>query len=302
MSQGACFSALQDYVFYGPEFIAKSTLSNEQILSLTSEDLLGAIKDLFTKKHEVLYYGPSEEVAARKMVMDHHKIADNPEPLVKERPIHRQVSGNEVLLVPYDANQFYYVQYSDRGEKFDVSNDPGVTMYNNYFGSGMNAIVFQEMREARGLAYSARASLNTPSYPEDDYMFYAFIASQNDKLKDAVVEFDRIINQMPESEKAFQVAKASILSQLRTKRVTGMGVLNQYLSLRDLGLSESRDKAVFEAVQNMTLADVKAFQEKWIKNREYIYGFLGRESDFDTEFISTLGPVKHLTLEDVFGY
>ena len=302
LSQGACFSALQDYVFYGPEFIAKSTLSNEQILSLTSEDLLGAIKDLFTKKHEVLYYGPSEEVAARKMVMDHHKIADNPEPLVKERPIHHQVSGNEVLLVPYDANQFYYVQYSDRGEKFDVSNDPGVTMYNNYFGSGMNAIVFQEMREARGLAYSARASLNTPSYPEDDYMFYAFIASQNDKLKDAVVEFDRIINQMPESEKAFQVAKASILSQLRTKRVTGMGVLNQYLSLRDLGLSESRDKAVFEAVQNMTLADVKAFQEKWIKNREYIYGFLGRESDFDTEFISTLGPVKHLTLEDVFGY
>lgn len=302
LSQGACFSALQDYVFYGPEFIAKSTLSNEQILSLTSEDLLGAIKDLFTKKHEVLYYGPSEEVAARKMVMDHHKIAENPEPLVKDRPIHRQVSGNEVLLVPYDANQFYYVQYSDRGEKFDVSNDPGVTMYNNYFGSGMNAIVFQEMREARGLAYSARASLNTPSYPEDDYMFYAFIASQNDKLKDAVVEFDRIINQMPESEKAFQVAKASILSQLRTKRVTGMGVLNQYLSLRDLGLSESRDKAVFEAVQNMTLADVKAFQEKWIKNREYIYGFLGRESDFDTEFISTLGPVKHLTLEDVFGY
>ncbi|MBR0531696.1 MAG: insulinase family protein, partial [Bacteroidales bacterium] len=249
LSQGACFSALQDYVFYGPEFIAKSTLSNEQILSLKSEDLLGAIKDLFTKKHEVLYYGPSEEVAARKMVMDHHKIADNPEPLVKDRPIHRQVSGNEVLLVPYDANQFYYVQYSDRGEKFDVSNDPGVTMYNNYFGSGMNAIVFQEMREARGLAYSARASLNTPSYPEDGYMFYAFIASQNDKLKDAVVEFDRIINQMPESEKAFQVAKASILSQLRTKRVTGMGVLNQYLSLRDLGLSESRDKAVFEAVQ-----------------------------------------------------
>ncbi len=302
LSQGACFSALQDYVFYGPEFIAKSTLSNEQILSLSSEDLLGAIKDLFTKKHEVLYYGPSEEVAARKMVMDHHKIADNPEPLVKERPIHRQVSGNEVLLVPYDANQFYYVQYSDRGEKFDVSNDPGVTMYNNYFGSGMNAIVFQEMREARGLAYSARASLNTPSYPEDDYMFYAFIASQNDKLKDAVVEFDRIINQMPESEKAFQVAKASILSQLRTRRVTGMGVLSQYLALRDLGLSESRDKAVFEAVQNMTLADVKAFQEKWIKNREYIYGFLGRESDFDTEFISTLGPVKHLTLEDVFGY
>ena len=302
LSQSACFGALQDYIYYGPEFVAKTTLSDEQILSLTSEDLLGAVKDLYSKKHEVLYYGPSEEVAARKMVMDHHRIAANPEPLVKERPLHRKVAGSEVLLVPYDANQFYYVQYSDRGEKFDVANDPGVTMYNNYFGSGMNAIVFQEMREARGLAYSARASLTAPSNPDDDYMFYAFIASQNDKLKDAVMAFDQIINDMPESEKAFQVAKASVLSQLRTRRVTGMGVLNQYMSLRELGLSESRDKAVFEAVQDMTLADVKAFQEKWIKDREYIYGFLGRESDFDTEFISTLGPVRQLTLEEIFGY
>ncbi|MBO4230050.1 MAG: insulinase family protein [Bacteroidales bacterium] len=302
LSQSACFSALQDYIYYGPEFVAKSTLSDEQIMALTSEELLGAVKDLYSKKHEVLYYGPSEEVAARKMILDHHKIADNPEPLVKEHPLHRQVNGNQVFLAPYDANQFYYVQYSDRGEKFDVKNDPSVIMYNNYFGSGMNAIVFQEMREARGLAYSARASLINPSYPDDDYYFFAYIASQNDKLKDAVLAFDQIINNMPESEHAFQVAKTAILSQLRTRRVTGMGVLNQYLSLRDLGLSESRDKAVFEAVQNMTLEDVKAFQQKWIKNREYNYGFLGREGDFDSAFISTLGPVTHLTLEDIFGY
>ena len=302
LSQSACNAALQNYIYYGPEFVAKTTLSDGQITSLTSEDLLGAVRDLYSKKHEVLYYGPAEEVAALKMVSDHHKIAANPQPLVKERPVHRQVSGNEVLLVPYDANQFYYLQYSDRGEKFDVANDPGVTMYNNYFGSGMNAIVFQEMREARGLAYSARASLIAPTFPEDDYIFQAFIASQNDKLKDAVLAFDQIINNMPESEKAFEVAKASILSQLRTRRVTGMSVLSQYLSLRDLGLSESRDKAVFDAVQGMTLEDVKVFQQKWIKNREYIYGFLGRESDFDTEFIFTLGPVKHLTLEEIFGY
>ena len=302
LSQSACFAALQDYIYYGPEFVTKSTLTDDQILSITSDELLALVKDLYSKKHVVLYYGPAEEVAARKTIMDHHKIAANPEPLVKEHPLHRKVTGNEVLLVPYDANQFYYVQYSDRGEKFDVANYPGVTMYNNYFGSGMNAIVFQEMREARGLAYSARASLINPSYPDDDYYFYAYIASQNDKLKDAVLAFDQIINNMPESENAFEVAKASILSQIRTRRVTGMGVLNEYLSLRELGLSESRDKAVFEAVQNMTLADVKAFQEKWIKGREYTYGFLGRESDFDTEFISTLGPVKHLTLEEIFGY
>ena len=94
----------------------------------------------------------------------------------------------------------------------------------------------------------------------------------------------------------------------------GDGELNEYFSTDHskiiaetskevlASLSESRDKAVFEAVQNMTLDDVKAFQQKWIKNREYNYGFLGREDDFDSAFISTLGPVTHLTLEDIFGY
>ena len=302
LSQGACFSALQNYIFYGPESISKTTLSDAQILAMTSDELLQLVRDLYSKQHEVLYYGPSDEEGAKKILASHHKVSENPMPLVKDNPVRRPVTGNEVYLAPYDANQFYYVQYSDRGEKFDVANDPSVTMYNNYFGSGMNAIVFQEMREARGLAYSARASLNSPSFPEDDYMFYAFIASQNDKLKEAVTEFDRIINHMPESEEAFQVAKSAVVSQLRTKLVTGMNMLNQYLALRDLGLSEDRDKAVFEKVQGMTLSDVKAFQEKWIKDRSYAYGFLGRESDFDMDFISTLGPVTRLTLEDIFGY
>ena len=302
LNQSACFSALQSYLYYGPEYIAKTTLPNDRILSLTSEDLLGAVKDLFTKKHEVMYYGPSDEAAAKKMLADHHSISDNPQPLVKERPTRRQVAESEVFIAPYDANQFYYLQYSDRGDKFDVANDPAVSMYNSYFGSGMNAIVFQEMREARGLAYSASAFLSSPPYADDDYLFYAFIASQNDKLKEAVEAFDQIINDMPESEEAFEVAKTSILSRLRTSRTTGMGVLNKYVSLRDLGLTEDRDKAVFEKIQNMTLADVKAFQEKWIKGRSYAYGLLGRESDFDMDFARSLGPVTSLTLEDIFGY
>ncbi len=302
LNQGACFSALQNYLFFGPEFIKKSTLTNDQVMALSSEELLGAVKDLFSKKHEVLYYGPSDESAAKKTLADHHKIAEDPQPLVKERPVRRQVAESEVFIAPYDANQFYYLQYSDRGEKYDVANDAAVSMYNGYFGGGMNGIVFQEMREARGLAYSASAFLSSPPYADDDYMFYAFIASQNDKLKDAVEAFDQIINDMPESEEAFQVAKTSLISRLRTSRTTGMGVMNKYIALRDLGLTEDRDKAIFEKIQDMTLDDVKAFQQKWIKDRKFAYALLGRESDFDMDFAGSLGPVNRLTLEDIFGY
>lgn len=304
LNQSACFSALQRYVFYGPEFISKTTLSNEQVMALTSDELLQTVRDLYGKRHDILYYGPSDEETARKMIAEHHRISENPEALEKTYPVARKVESSEVFIAPYEADQFYYLQYSNRGDRFDAANDPKVRMFNSYFGSGMGAIVFQEMREARGLAYSASAYLTDLGHKDCDYLFYAFIASQNDKIKEAVEAFDGIINNMPESEKAFEIAKTSLLTGIRTNRTTGSGVLSEYLDLRDYGLTEDRDKAVFEQVQGMTLADVKAFQEEWIKGRKYIYGILGKHNDpkFNKEFVGTLGPVTELTLEDIFGY
>ena len=52
----------------------------------------------------------------------------------------------------------------------------------------------------------------------------------------------------------------------------------------------------------MTLADVKATQEKWVKGRTYAYGLLGNSAGYDTEFVNSLGKVTPLTLTDIFGY
>ena len=166
----------------------------------------------------------------------------------------------------------------------------------------MNTVVFQEMREARGLAYSAQAYLNEPSFKDDTYSFMAFIATQNDKMRQAVEAFDEIINNMPESEASFAVAKEALLSRLRTQRTTGMDVLRSYLTYRRLGLSEPDTKAIFETAQKATLADVVATQQKWVKDRNYTYAILGDIKDLDTKFLSTLGPVQTLSLEEIFGY
>ena len=206
------------------------------------------------------------------------------------------------MLAQYDVKQLYYMQYSNRGEKFDLAADPQITLYNEYFGGGMNTIVFQEMREARGLAYSAWANLAIPTNAKGDYYYMAFIATQNDKMQKAIEAFDEIINQMPESEAAFQIAKEAILTRLRTQRTTGANVLNSYLSLRRLGLTEDRDRQIFEKVQAMTLDDVKATQQQWVKDRPYTYGILGDIKNLDLNYLKTLGPIRTVSQEEIFGY
>lgn len=302
LSQAKNFSALQTYLIYGEEFIRRTTLTNEQLQALGSEELIARVRDLLNKQHEVLYYGPMTRDEVRKSLADHHKAAALLTPLEKHYPKKQLTEQNSVILAQYDANQLYYFQYSNRGEAFDVTNDPGITLYNEYFGGSMNSICFQEMREARGLAYTASAWLASPSFADDSYSYISFIATQNDKMQTAVEAFDEIINQMPESPAAFQIAKDAILTRLRTDRTTGINVLNSYLALRRLGLTEDRDRQIFEKVQSMTLDDVKATQQKWVKDRPYTYGILGDIKNLDLNFLKTLGPITTVSQEEIFGY
>ena len=302
LSQGSCFSALQGYILYGPEYIQKTTMSNEQIQGLTSEELLAKVRDILGCQHEIRYYGPASETEAAELLKANHKIAEDLKPLQKQYIKYLTVDQSKVYLAPYDAKQIRYIQYSNRGEKLDLAADPYLTLYNEYFGGGMNAIVFQEMREARGLAYSSSARLYMPSFKDDSYMYYAFIATQNDKMKTAIEAFDEIINDMPESENAFNIAKEALVSRIRTERISGRGVLSSYISDRELGITEPRSKQIFEVAQTLTFDDVKATQQKWVKDRTYVYGILGDIKDLDTAYLQTLGPVQVLTLEEIFGY
>ena len=302
LNQGRCFSALQNYVLLGKGFISKTTLTDKQIEELTSEDLLGRIRDLMEYSHEVSYYGPATEAEVKTLICENHRIAEELKPLTLRYPEAVPTPSSKVYLAQYDAKQIYYLQYSNNEEKLDLDSDPYIKLYNEYFGGGMNAIVFQEMREARGLAYSASGRLLEPEYKDDSYKYFAFIATQNDKMQTAIEAFDEIINDMPESETAFNIAKEALATRCRTERISGRNILSSYRTAREMGVTEPRSKKVFENLPALTLEDVKATQEKWVKDRTYCYGILGDIKNLDTDYLKTLGQVEILTLEDIFGY
>lgn len=301
LNQSSNFSALQSYVIYGEEGM-NARLSNEELMALTSEELLAKVRDLLTKQHTVVYYGPATKDELLASLNEHHNVPEELQPLEIKRLANVPTPENKVFIAEYDANQIYYIQYSNRGEKFDVANDADLDLYNEYFGGGMSSIVFQEMREARGLAYSARAYMSTPTYADGTYSFTAYIATQNDKMKQAIEAFDEIINTMPESEAAFNVAKESYINQVRTLRYTKASVLYAFINARDMGLDYDRARDVFEKVQTMSLDDVKAVQQQWVKDRNYYYLILGDSKNLDLNYLRTLGPITFLSQEQIFGY
>ena len=300
-NQRACNSALQTYLMYGPDYVKARTLTNPAVAGLTSEKLICSVKDLLTKKPTILYYGPAAVEEVIDLVKAAHP-AEGLEPLVKTHAVKQLTPSAKVILAPYQSRQFNYIQYSDRGETLDLAQDPYIDLFNEYYGGGMNAIVFQEMRESRALAYSAGAYLSGPSFQDDTYAFRATISSQNDKLKKACDGFDEIIETLPQAPENLEIAKASILGKLRTQRTIGSSVLYSYLTAQELGLTVPREKQVYEKVNSLTMDDLLATHAKWIKDRSYVYAILGDPSDLDMDFLKTLGPVQQVSLEEIFGY
>ena len=302
-SQQDNFQRLQNYALYGGEYIRSRTMSNKELQKITSKELLSNIKLLSQTKHRVLYYGPKNLNDLVGSLYIAHKTSDNLIDLKSEPIAPKAVTKPSVLFAQYDAKQVYYMQYSSREQdKWSLENSPVANLYYNYFSGGMNSIVFQEMREARGLAYSAYAYLAKGRIPQHPYYFYAFIATQNDKVQQAVEAFDEIIEEMPRSEQAFELAKSGVLATLESQRTTKMNILWSYLEYEKFGLKEDINKTLYEGIQKLTLDDVVKFQQEFIKGRPYTYCILGDKNDLDMKYLRSLGKVKFLSQEEIFGY
>ena len=72
--------------------------------------------------------------------------------------------------------------------------------------------------------------------------------------------------------------------------------------MEDLGIDSDRTIRTFEEVPSLTLDDVKAFQEKWVKGRTYTYCILGDKETLDLDYLRSLGPVEEVERDEIFGY
>ena len=166
----------------------------------------------------------------------------------------------------------------------------------------MNAIVFQEMREKRSLAYSASSYYTNTGRKDGWYYNSANIITQNDKLFDALDAYEELFNDMPEAKANFDLAKDALLAGSRTNRTTKFGIISAYLQCEKMGLKEPLSKQNFQAYQKMSMRDLTDFQKQYIKGQKKRYLVLGKESEIDFNSLAKFGKVKKLTLDEIFGY
>ena len=301
--QKSNFRALQDYGMYGAYNSTRNILSEEQLKNMDPQKLLNSLKGLKNYKQTVLYYGPSSLKDIDNLLSKTFKTAKKFTPLPKEKRYTLQATPkNEILIAPYDAKNIYMVQFHNENKEWNPNDAAKIAVFNEYFGGGMNAIVFQEMREARALAYSASASYRTPSRLGDKEYFNTYIITQNDKMMDCVAQFNELLNNVPVRQANFDLAKQNLLKSLASARTTKFSILAAYMAAQKMGLDYSLSEKIYKDLPSVTLDDIINFEKTNMANKTFKYLILGDEKELDMKALEKIAPIKRVTTEEIFGY
>ena len=302
-NQNANFGALAAYGIYGPYNKVRNVMSNAELDKTNPQTLLNLLKGLRNYKHEVLYCGQSSPEALVKTIDEGHVIGKTLANVPQgKRYTEMQTKENEVWMAPYEAKNIYMMLYNNSGKGWNVEQQPMVYLFNEYFGTGMNGIVFQELRETRGLAYNASARYTTPSRVGGTESLQANIISQNDKMMDCVKAFNSIIDEMPQSDKAFELAKQASMKRISTERTTKFGIINAYLQARRLGLDFDIKERIYNALPKITLKEMVEFEKQAMAKKPLRYLILGDEKNLDMKGLEKIGKIKKVTTQEIFGY
>ncbi len=299
--RGSCNNALARYVMYGPEYIKATTLTNPQLMAVTSERLLASLREAISHQHTILYYGPSTLEEVKQMLASHR--TEGLKPVKKSFATKIVTTTPQVFVCQFDSREASFMQYSNRGESLIVEQAPYIELFNEYFNAGLHSVVSQKLRESpRAMVHGATVNLVRPSFSNDAYYLRAAVNTRYDKLRESVKGLSEILETVPESPEYLDMAKQSILNRISTSRVNGVAVLYYYLRMQDLGLDFPREKLIYDKVSTLGIYDLLYTHESWIRNRTYHYAVLGNVRELDMGYLRKLGHVQVLTQEEIFGY
>ena len=114
--------------------------------------------------------------------------------------------------------------------------------------------------------------------------------------------FDSICDNLPISATAFEQAKSSLLKNIEKRRYVRSSPISSYLAFTRKGWDHDCYREIYEAVKNLTMDDVVAFQKEHVAHRTYRYLVLGNKKELDMKYLKRRGKVRQFREKDIFVY
>ena len=264
------------------------------------DELHEVIRGLLSYQHTISYTGsiPLDEIQSTLKM--HHPIDGT---LRTPPPYHflktRVPEKTEILFFDKEMAQSQ-VDIEFGGEDYNEANNPAIQLYNAYFAGGMSGIVFQELREARALAYSTFARYATGSRKDEQNLMWGYIACQADKTPEAVEALIDLIDNLPESPERFDEARQSRLVRYRTAKIGFRQVIGAVRSWERLGVPIDPRQARYESIRASNMDLMLQFHKAHVHGHPKLISIVGDRNKMDMDRLAAVGEVIEIGLGDIF--
>jgi predicted Zn-dependent peptidase len=296
------YNGLVNYAKYGQKNPFNTVISEEELNNLDVNRLTDIIKSLSSYKHKIFYYGQRDAQAVLDLMRQYHQCSDNPKsyPEAKKYP-ELPIKENAVYVVYYPMKQAEIIMLG-KDELFNKDLYPYIFLYNDYYGSGLSSIMFQEIREKMALAYAVYSNFGVPQYANESHYVSSYVGTQADKMKEALSEMNKLLNNMPEVPQQFEAARASVVKTLESDWITRADIYAAYERAKKRGLDYDVRKVIYEKAKALTIKDLHQFFDTHVKGKKYAYLVIGKKEDLNLDALKRLGPVQEIDLKELFGY
>lgn len=297
----ALSNALAHFHRYGKESRYLKRPSDEQLNATTVQDAKSMISQALQVERTVLYFGPRSPDEVKATILDGFLGQSPTTPTPPHKP-NRSFAA--------DSNQVYFFQKEMAQAQvrlefatgtYDESKAPLAQVFNEYFGGGMAGLVFQELREARALAYSAWAHYFTPSRKREENILVGAIGCQADKTLEAVTAFVELLDNMPINQTRWESAHSAILSTYRTNPIGSRSRPSYAYDVRTLGLNGDPRENRYKALKEADISSLRKFYGEEIKPKNILISIVGDSAKIDLGKLKEFGPLTQVKVGELFN-
>lgn len=295
---GYVMSALGEWAQRGRESAVLSELTDAELRGLRLEELHRIIGGVFGIQRRTGYVG-LRDAAKVAGLLDEPGRSFLPPPARTPRR-YRKPGKSEVFFTHRDMVQSQVGLFA-ADEEVDPLHSVDYQYYANYMGGGMSAVIFQEIREARSLAYSAGGGYDAGNRLGDENRLYGRLGTQADKTVEASTLLRGLLTDLPFSDSRFQETRKALEQSYRTNPITFRAIPGAVMGWQDLGLSQDPRPARFQKALSYAPEQLKAFAKRFKDKPKTLY-ILGNRGRVDLEGLKKLGELTEKPIDELFPY
>ncbi|HEU4731767.1 MAG TPA: insulinase family protein, partial [Kofleriaceae bacterium] len=283
-------AALEDFARYGQdtEFLVVPT--SQQLQAVTAARLRTTLAAFLRWTHRTSYFGPRTPAAAAAAVM----LGDGRRPTTPRKPVKLR-TPNTTLVTDLPTAQTHIWLTWPRAPTTNPERAVGLV-----FGEYISPALFQDVREARGLAYTVFGGYGAGERTRDDAQLFAYVGTQGDKAHDAI---DAVIDTLrqPLDEHRLALARDALAERYRVDRIAPRDVAAAVFRWEDQGEPSDPRAARHAAAQKVSRGALEA----WMKSalgKPCIVSIVGDHRKLDDARLARLAPVTMVPVARLFGY